>query len=82
MENALEDLVVQTLTLGREQGVAEGREQGRLEARRDDLAHLVLHRFQLRKLPASLAERLAQADEATLLDLRDCVLEVTSVDEL
>jgi hypothetical protein len=70
MANALEDLVAQTL------------EQGRLEARRDDLAHLILRRFRLTALPSALAERLAQADEATLIAQRDRLLDVASVDEL
>lgn len=70
MANAPEDLVAQTL------------EQGRLEARRDDLAHLIRRRFRLSELPAALAERLAQADETTLIALRDRLLDVASVDEL
>jgi hypothetical protein len=86
MANALEDLVAQTLTLGREQGIEQGREQGieqgRLEARRDDLAHLILRRFHLAEVPAPLAARLDQADEATLIELRDRVLDVALVEEL
>jgi hypothetical protein len=72
MANALEELVIETLTRGieqgREEGRAEGMEQGRAEALaayRRAVAHTVVERFGA--VPAGLG--LERADEARLEEI-------------